>query len=181
MKKEIYLVDCENIGYQHLSFDGKIFYFTSGTYFMDDLEANEREIHVYHDGIKDALDFILDTKLGYLICHYGKSYKYRIVSMDKGYENIIRFWGSQGYNIDSVLLSENNNREFKSILSNSDIIKGLSSAEKSKLSNVFASWYRSKKKSKSVLKSSIDKAFSKSLSTSVRNDIVDYLYKEVVD
>lgn len=186
MKKEIYLVDCENVGYKNLSYDGKIFYFTSGTNFMENLKSNEKEVHVYHDGCKDALDFILDTKLGYLICHYGKAYKYRIVSMDKGYENIVRYWGSQGYNVGTIQgnlcensVSEKGKKSFDIILKGCDVT-GWSDSDIKKLGNVFRSWLKSKEKSKSVLSKEVNKAF-KNLSICVRENLVDYLYKEVVD
>lgn len=95
----IYFVDCENVGTTRLS--GKprgslIFYFTSGRSRMGGLAESEREVKVQHRRQKNALDFVLDTYLGFMMSRFGKSVKYVIVSNDKGFDLVAKFWGIGG-------------------------------------------------------------------------------------
>lgn len=46
-----------------------------------------------------SLDMHLVSYLGYLLGRKGKQCTYKIISKDKGYDNIIRFWKEEGYNI----------------------------------------------------------------------------------
>lgn len=49
-------------------------------------------------GNKNALDFQLSSYLGYIIHEHeseGKQYDYYIVSKDKAFENLIKFWGTK--------------------------------------------------------------------------------------
>lgn len=46
-----------------------------------------------------SLDMHLVSYLGYLLGLKGKQCTYKIISKDKGYDNIIRFWKEEGYNI----------------------------------------------------------------------------------
>lgn len=100
--KHIYFVDCENVGKTRLS--GKprgslVFYFTSGRSRMGGLAEREREVKVQHRNQKNAVDFILDTYIGFMMSRFGKSVKYVIVSNDKGFDLVARFWGDWGFNI----------------------------------------------------------------------------------
>lgn len=49
--------------------------------------------------MKDSLDFIIDSTLGYYMMHYGRNIEYYIISRDKGFEVIKTYWGSLGYSI----------------------------------------------------------------------------------
>ena len=100
--KCIYFVDCENVGFNHIEHDSscRILYFHSGKK-PDNFALDKYEdfIQFTHNGCKDALDFVIDTSLGYELRYYGKSVVYYIVSGDNGYENISHFWGSLGFDV----------------------------------------------------------------------------------
>lgn len=100
--KHIYLVDCENVGTNYRVLVGncyQAYYFTSGGRYINfELEPNEFEVHYTHTGCRDALDFVIDTYLGYLLARNPKNkVVYHIVSRDTGFDNIAGFWGSLGY------------------------------------------------------------------------------------
>ena len=103
--KHIYLVDCENVGanYEVAVKDDyyQAYYFTSGNKHINfELKPNEFELHYTHNGCKDALDFIINTYLGYLVAKHPKSKTiYHIISKDTGFDNMAGFWGEQGYRV----------------------------------------------------------------------------------
>ena len=98
----IYLIDCENVGFSFFtSPNDLVYYFTNESVSELPFQCNENEIHMClkHTGCKDALDFVIDTYLGYLIRAYGKNTEYFIISNDKGYDNVSAFWQQMGYNV----------------------------------------------------------------------------------
>lgn len=102
--KTIYFVDCENVGTNNFIPDDTdnsiIYYFISKLDFEVEHKADyEFYIQRSHTGCKDAMDFILDTWLGYCINKWGRSCEYCIVSNDNGFQNIKDFWESYGYSI----------------------------------------------------------------------------------
>lgn len=100
--KSIYLVDCENVGSNHLdilSDTSLVYYFTSNSRHIDNLKDYEKEVYCEHECIRDYLDFIIDGKLGFLIRHYGKEVNYIIVSKDKGFDGVRNHWVSSGYKV----------------------------------------------------------------------------------
>ena len=46
---------------------------------------------------KQSLDMHLVSYLGYLLGVYGKECSYVIISKDKDYDNIVKFWKEEGY------------------------------------------------------------------------------------
>ena len=46
---------------------------------------------------KQSLDMHLVSYLGYLLGVYGKECSYVIISKDKDYDNIVKFWKKEGY------------------------------------------------------------------------------------
>jgi hypothetical protein len=60
---------------------------------------NEADIVYKHQTEKNALDFVLDSFLGYQLARYGLSARYIIISNDKGFDHMIKFWKSYGFNI----------------------------------------------------------------------------------
>lgn len=105
---DIYYVDCENVGLRHItqSFDKnfKVLYFTSKNLRVKDLQDNEEELVCSLDRRKDALDYIIDTYLGYNLTLYDKATRHHIVSNDTGFDNVITFWRDKGYIIDRSCL-----------------------------------------------------------------------------
>lgn len=99
--RKILLVDCENVGnrrYGHILGDGSlVYYFTTKKVDESQLLGCEILINFQHDGCKDALDFIIDTYLGYLIRQYKYTREYIIVSKDTGFDNVCKFWRDMGY------------------------------------------------------------------------------------
>lgn len=109
--KNYYLVDTENVGtsWKHLLADKTnrdeifIFYTDNSPYIS---YTDMCEIIQYPNSFKtikcytgrDALDFQLDSYLGFLLRSAPKA-NYFIISNDNGYESICRFWGDQGYSV----------------------------------------------------------------------------------
>lgn len=95
----IYLVDYENIGKTYeVPCNSLVCYITSNKKMVDKkLSDNELEIHMTHNKEKNALDFVLDSYLGYLVHQYGRNVRYHIVSKDKGYDVVAKFWDSRGF------------------------------------------------------------------------------------
>lgn len=98
----VYVIDCENVGFTfYTSPNDLVYYFTNSSVKELPFICNENEIHMClnHTGCKDALDFIIDTFLGYLIRNYGRNTEYFIISNDKGYNNVSAFWQGLGYKV----------------------------------------------------------------------------------
>lgn len=99
---DIYLVDCENVKYyRNFNPNHFIVYFKNAEYQLpfEDLHDNEREVFVntrdkYGKIIKDAMDFCMDSRLGFLLAYCGNKFRYHIVSRDKGFQIMKLYWGS---------------------------------------------------------------------------------------
>ena len=162
---DIYLVDCENVGLHHIktwSNNILVYYFTSNESTIGSLQPHEREVHVYHSRNKDALDFIIDTKLGHLLCYYGKNVNFHIISYDKGFNDVCRFWQLQGYKVvrNDEYIEKPSGVDCFTLQTKYNIFSsGLSGKERRKLRNIYASWYRSKKKDYDNLKSQVIRSF----------------------
>jgi hypothetical protein len=105
MITEVYLVDCENVGGQSLcinNIQSQIFYLHSTEYKAQNRLPNETNVLYEHPVDKNALDFVLDSYLGYQIARYGLEAKYIIVSNDKGFDHLINFWSSYGYKVERL-------------------------------------------------------------------------------
>ena len=162
----IFLVDCENVGYMKLKNvkpDDYVFYFTSDRTLLFKLDSNETEIRFKHDGCKDALDFVLDSYLGFLIHKYGQSYVYNVVSRDLGYVNVCKFWQNRGYLVGCSC------KKFPFV----DWSK-ISNNDKEKIQNVYKNWCRSKKQLKRVLRSGINRLHI-DMEFTERDKLVTYL------
>jgi hypothetical protein len=102
----IFLVDMENVpkltNINKLATDDKLILFFSDNTApmpMDTLKAIidtgvSVEIKKIHLGTKNALDFQLSTYLGYLMHTYANA-KFIIVSKDKGFEVVKKFWAAE--------------------------------------------------------------------------------------
>ena len=146
--KRVYLVDCENVGFSNfdnidISKDTQVYYFTSNNTHVAKLESYEFEVHVEHNHEKDALDFIIHTKLGSLIQEYGKDAGYQIVSKDKGFDVVVDFLTKLGYVIiRSGCPVANFGRE---ILLRNDygrVVATLTDEQQRKLNNIRTHWNR---------------------------------------
>lgn len=104
--KVIYLVDCESYHHRVACADTDLVYYIYNLenslprLFRGELNANEYLYHVNITRCKDALDFIIDTMLGYLICKFGNNVRYIVMSYDFGYTNVSAFWRECGYCVD---------------------------------------------------------------------------------
>lgn len=105
----IYLVDCENVGFTFFSGpeDMVIYFVNPSMKYPFKINKNEILITFKHNGLKDALDFAINTYLGYLINEYNHvkntypdlNNKFYIISNDKGYANVANFWKSSDVQI----------------------------------------------------------------------------------
>lgn len=180
--KDIYLVDCENIGYKHYNIDITdnilIYYFTSNNATVGLLKPHEREIYVEHSGRKNALDFVIDTKLGHLLCYYGRKVCFHIISCDKGYDDVCQYWNTQGYYVvrNETIIEKTITDSDYCLRANYDLISSdFSSKEQKKLKNVYISWYRSKHKDYGVLRSQVFRVFKRIGEDGIKT-MCDYLY-----
>lgn len=185
--QRIYFVDCENVGSDCSTTKPTdlVVYFTSNKYRVQhELSKNEKEVHIKHNGMKDSLDFIIDSTLGYYMMHYGRNVKYYIISRDKGYEIMKSYWGSLGYSI-TLIEYLNFTSNFK-VSSKDDfvavsLINGLSPACNRKVSNIYQSWYRSKARDYTILRNQLTRSLHKCLSSESISIICDYLYERKED
>lgn len=105
--ERIYLVDCENYGYSFFSgpHDLILYFINNSMEYPYQLAPNELIVSFEHNECKDALDFAIDTYLGYLIgklckSEYDKEFKeFYLISNDKGFSNASLFWKSLGYQV----------------------------------------------------------------------------------
>ena len=145
---DIYYVDCENVGLRHItqsfSKDFKVIYFTSKNLRVKDLQENEEELVCSLDRRKDALDYIIDTYLGYSLTLYDKNTRHHIVSNDTGFDNVITFWKDKGYNLDRSCL---HNYDFvQSITSEKELdfmVRRLTNRNRFKLFDTYKRWNNS--------------------------------------
>lgn len=178
---DIYLVDCENVGLKKLSVDKKslVYYFTSNLSYITNIQKWEREIHIFHNCTKNSLDFIIDSKLGFLIRHYGKKMRYHIVSSDKGFDLITKFWQTQGYSVSrskDYTCDYNNIDKAKLTYEYASAISGFSRKDLRKLRNVYASWFRSKARDYNILHKQIVRSFYLALGKDKCDTICNYLF-----
>lgn len=178
MIKTVYLVDVENVGFK--TFDAKdntieVYYITPSGKGITELPSNCKLISYKHNGCKDALDFILDTYLGYLIATYQKSVQYVIISNDKGYENVCGFWLEQGYKVTSSTLkslSRLSPRAYKGYT----LVRDMSYNEAKRCSNIFRNYLASTNKDRLQLRDNLVHSLQKfGYSIKEINFIVDYL------
>lgn len=101
-----YLIDFENVhndGIENIESMAKtdhvhIFSTQNATNIRQDVIWMKNDIHTHLVPIrKQSLDMHLVSYLGYLLGIHGKSCSYVIVSKDKDYDNIIKFWKEEGY------------------------------------------------------------------------------------
>ena len=145
---DIYYVDCENVGLRHItqSFDKdfKVIYFTSTNLRVKDLHENEEELVCSLDRRKDALDYIIDTYLGYSLTLYDKCTRHHIVSNDTGFDNVIAFWTDKGYKIDrSCLHNYDSVQESSSEKELDFMVRRLTNRNKFKLYDTYKRWNNS--------------------------------------
>ncbi len=182
MITDVYLVDCENVGNKSLELSPscKVLYFISYGQIASPRE-NDVVIPVSHDGSKNALDFILDSWLGYLICQYADTVKYHIVSEDKGFETIVGYWKSLGVPICSEKRpNEYKNPESKASYkphSTAKLLSSLPPDRKCKVKNIYTNWMRSKHKKKSSMVNNISGCLKGYVSRRQTMQICDYLMK----
>lgn len=190
----IYLIDCENVGFSFFtSPNDLVYYFTNESVNELPFQCNENEIHMClkHTGCKDALDFVIDTYLGYLIRAYGKNTEYFIISNDKGYDNVSAFWQQMGYKVYTNphkiknKLEDNTSKKYFDINPANDIdakidniskniFDGLSIEYQVKINNIYASWTRSKKKERSVLNKDMTRCLHSIIPKKDIGTLVDY-------
>lgn len=102
-----YLVDFENVHNEGIENVDKLSKADHVHIFSTENALNIRMDIVFSKGIdmnghivpvrKQSLDMHLVSYLGFLLGTYGKQSKYIIVSNDKDYDNIIRYWREEGY------------------------------------------------------------------------------------
>lgn len=148
--KYVYLVDYENVGNRikiAQKSESKIFYFSNKRE-MDCIKSNEVCLNLKVSG-KNALDFILDSRLGFLIATYGKKKSYIIVSNDKGYDTVINYWKSLGYSVSRresqhKTVSRNVNQPFCFDITHQLKQIGLTDKQVRKINNVYISFTKAK-------------------------------------
>lgn len=144
---EIVLVDCENVGLHHVYIKNALIYYfvSSANQGLDVLSERERIKYVKHNGGRNALDFIIDSELGFLIHHYGKKMSYTIISRDTGFDILCSYWRSRGYYVE-----RRDDARGQDVLTNE---------EYKKVCNIYHSWTtRKRKKSISELADCLSKS-----------------------
>lgn len=180
----IYLVDCENVGYKTFkSFreDYRVVYFYSQESSNSILlRGIDTAIKVNHDGSKNALDFIIDSYLGYLIAQNSRLVNYHIVSEDKGYETVCKYWRDRGYNVTcGALDSDSEPLEIYQCNTGETLVSTMSESLIKKCKNVYKSYNRSKAKDKGNFIIDLSRCLNKySYSKSQIHIIADYLIEE---
>lgn len=96
---DIYLVDCENVGTDSIGKPNAVVYYFCSNDTEIALGNREYVERVSHNGVKNALDFMLAIKLGYLLRNYERNARYVVVSNDKGFDTVVGYWQSQGYEV----------------------------------------------------------------------------------
>ena len=179
---EIYLVDVENVGFINInskSKNYKVFYISSSNFKnVNSLPSNCEVINYKHDGCKDALDFILDTYLGYLIATYGKSVNYHIVSDDRGYENVCGFWLEQGYSVtcNSIGVRKLTPKQYQGYI----LIRDMSYNETKRCMNIFKSYLNTDNKNRNQFEVNLLHSLNKyGYSKNEISKIADYLCSNI--
>jgi hypothetical protein len=195
MVEDIYFVDCENVGLRHLcDIDDvetcRIYYFC-GICFTDNFKMGSHEhlVRVDHTGCKDALDFIIDSYIGYQIRNFGKRVTYHIISRDTGFSNLAKFWGSEGFNVKVVnnFITSNNKiyLDLDSPIVSTESAKaiihrqcqGISTKVMRKIYNAYASWWHSRERDHDLLVSQICRISSEGyMSEMEKSRLANYLY-----
>lgn len=183
---KIFFVDCENVGMNFIpphsdNNDILTYYFTSNfSYFKNTLKPGQKNIHIFHENEKDALDFVIDTQIGFAVRQYGKNVKYYIVSKDSGFEIIAKYWGQQGYKIYIHQANPNTlTKDEKLIMKrkyDTIVDQKLSTKDKKKLMNIYNSWLNSNNQNNNILKDNIKRSkIVTMLSITEIETICDYL------
>lgn len=178
MLTKIYLVDVENVGFKPFDIRDdsiKVYYIAPSGKGCTDLPNNCELVSYNHNGCKDALDFILDTYLGFLIATYKKDVEYIIVSNDRGYENVCGFWLEQGYKVTSSTLKSIRKlspRAYKGYT----LVRDMTYNEAKRCSNIFRNYLASANKDRLQLRKNLVHSLQKfGYSNKEIDFIVDYL------
>lgn len=189
---DIYLVDCENVGCRYLNIRNKtsrVYYFISGGRMswgsFDLSNRNHSLIIAEHAGGKDALDFCIDGYLGFLICHYGKKVCYHIVSKDRGFLSMEKFFGGMGYNVcvDTDILQVKWSIETVGISISSleerklKVIYPLSFRLRRKLHNIYINWDKTRKSSNKT----VERLNRQLIVSLTKNGVSKDLFGEICD
>lgn len=101
-----YLIDFENVhndGIANIESMSKtdhvhIFSTQNATNIRQDIIWLKNDIQTHLVPVrKQSLDMHLVSYLGYLLAAHGKECSYVIISKDKDYDNIVKFWKEEGY------------------------------------------------------------------------------------
>lgn len=188
----VYVIDCENVGFTfYTSPNDLVYYFTNSSVKELPFICNKNEIHMClnHTGCKDALDFIIDTFLGYLVRNYGRNTEYFIISNDKGYNNVSAFWQGLGYKVytnphNSLKPLNKENTALKGYISTINnakkILDKLPNEYEEKINNILASWIRSKSKNKAVLLKELERCLHNRITKKEIKELCNYYYDNVI-
>lgn len=115
---------------------------------------------------KQSLDMHLVSYLGYLLGVYGKECSYVIISKDKDYDNIVKFWKEEGY--------PNISRKEK--------LPGTASTQRKKTQTVYQTKTNVQSKSKvakreSQVRSFFGQHFKKKIYVDCKEDIIQIILK----
>lgn len=113
-KNSAYLIDSENVGstwtslltnekvelYIFVTANAKSLNYTLLKEITENKNRNSYKVIECETG-KNSLDFYISSYLGYLIGKNNNS-DYTIVSQDKGYDNVIEFWKTQGIEVKKI-------------------------------------------------------------------------------
>lgn len=104
--KTFYLIDFENVhndgiaNIESMTKEEHVYIFSTqnATNIRQDIFWLNRDIKSHLVPVrKQSLDMHLVSYLGYLLGVYGKECSYVIISKDKDYDNIVKFWKEEGY------------------------------------------------------------------------------------
>lgn len=160
------LIDGENIDHKSLLSinnisSARVYFFHSDNSILNTVKSEYKSIlklkTVYCETTgKNALDFILDSYLGFLIAKHSNSDFY-IVSNDLGFDNVVTFW--RGRNTDIKRLSMHNSDSIIESRLNK-VFKELSESQVSELCDITF-----------IHKSNLNKLHNRLMSWCVRNSL----------
>ena len=187
MITDIYLVDCENIGNQSLNLPENcdIYYFLSYGK-LKNPHPNDIVKEIVHNGSKNALDFILDSWLGYLIHKYGTEIQYHIVSNDKGFSAIITYWKSLNVSISleayqDIMIKKINKNILKTHNDIETLLDSLPDNKKRSIKNIYTNWKRCKKKKRTSILNNLKQCLDGTCSKKEITQICDYLIQDTAN
>lgn len=172
----VYLVDCENVGAKpfDVADTDKVLYFVPHKTYASDKLKSETKIVTNHNGKHDALDFCLDSYLGYLIGQGEKNLC--IISCDTGFDNVVNFWKQRNINVSRVKQSPTKRVESKNEAYYEALIERLPNKKRKVLKRLCVDYFNAKNKKLNKFTKVIDSCCGNKLTESEKKELASYIF-----